>query len=86
MINLTKHKQDIFAIGILSLTIYLYLMHFLGFDFSNIFGDLGDARLNNYFLEHGYQYLLEIILLFGVPPFYYPAENVMTYLSNYRGI
>ncbi len=85
MISINKHKQDIFAIGILSLTIYLYLMHFLGFDLSNIFGDLGDARLNNYFLEHGYQYLLGNHPSFWSAPFYYPAENVMTYSDNHLG-
>lgn len=84
--NLLSHyTKDIFAVGILCSIVIVYLMHFLGTDLASIFGDLGDARLNNYFLEHGYQYLLGNHTSFWSAPFYYPAENVMTYSDNHLG-
>lgn len=85
MINLTKYKEDIFAIVLLTFVISFYLLQFLGTGLEFIFGDLGDARLNNYFLEHGYQYLLGNHSSFWSAPFYYPAENVMTYSDNHLG-
>lgn len=85
MKDLIRYKLDAVALGVLCFVIYIYLMQFLGFDLSKIFGDLGDARLNNYFLEHGYQYFLGNHPFFWSAPFYYPAENVMTYSDNHLG-
>ncbi|TXZ49446.1 YfhO family protein [Vibrio cholerae] len=52
---------------------------------SRIFGDFGDARLNNYFLEHGYQYIIGNHVSFWSAPFFYPAQYVMTYSDNHIG-
>ncbi len=80
-----KYKLDISVLAMLCIIIYLYLLHFIGFDFSMILGDLGDARLNNYLLEHGYQYLLGNHPFFWNAPFFYPALSVMTYSDNHIG-
>lgn len=85
MIKFTKYKQDIFVVILLLLVILIYLLQFLGTGLESIFGDLGDARLNNYFLEHGYQYLIGNHSSFWSAPFYYPAQNVMTYSDNHLG-
>jgi hypothetical protein len=37
-----------------------------------VFGDIGDARLNNYFLENVYQYVLGNAELLWSPHFFYP--------------
>lgn len=80
-----QNKLDGLVLFILTSVIIIYLLHFFNHDLSKIFGDLGDGRLNNYFLEHGYQYLLGNHSSFWSAPFYYPAENVMTYSDNHLG-
>jgi hypothetical protein len=49
--------------------------------FSHVSGDLGDARLLNYLLEHGYRWLLRQPLHRDLwsPPFFYPEQNVAAY-------
>jgi hypothetical protein len=46
-------------------------------------GDVGDPRLNNFILEHGYRWLLSKFTLHSLslwsPPFFFPAENVGAY-------
>jgi hypothetical protein len=56
-----------------------------GTDFSRIPGDFGDARLNNYLLEHGYQCLMHPGKPFWDAPFFYPHKNVVAYSDNYIG-
>ena len=85
MINLRNDIKDLLAVILLVTLILSYLLHFLGFSLGYIFGDLGDARLNNYFLEHGYQFLTGNHNSFWSPPFYFPAENVLTYSDNHIG-
>jgi hypothetical protein len=48
-------------------------------------GDLGDARFNNYLLEHGYLFLKGDVPSFWNAPFMYPEENVITYSDNLLG-
>jgi len=57
----------------------------IGTDFSRIPGDFGDARLNNYLLEHGYQCLMHPGKPFWDAPFFYPHKNVVAYSDNYIG-
>jgi hypothetical protein len=56
-----------------------------GTDFSRIPGDFGDARLNNYLLEHGYQCLMHPGKPFWDAPFFYPHKNVVAYSDNHIG-
>lgn len=78
-------RKDAIAIAILCSTILAYLFVHMGWGLESVFGNLGDARLNNYFLEHGWQYLLGNHKEFWSPPFFYPEKNVLTYSDNFIG-
>ncbi len=57
----------------------------MNWDLSFIPGDLGDARLNNYLLEHGFLWLIGEVHIFWNAPFFYPALNVMAFSDNHLG-
>ncbi|MCC6816875.1 MAG: hypothetical protein IT267_10725 [Saprospiraceae bacterium] len=57
----------------------------MNYDLSHIPGDLGDARLNNYFLEHSYQYFTGQIKNYWNAPMMYPDKNTLTYSDNHLG-
>ena len=48
-------------------------------------GDLGDARFNNYLLEHGYRYLVGQDKYFWNADFMYPEAEVISYSDNLLG-
>ncbi len=48
-------------------------------------GDLGDGRLNLYFLEHAYKFFTGQVKSFWDAPFMYPESNVITYSDNLLG-
>jgi hypothetical protein len=55
--------------------------------FSRIQTDLGDTRLVNYFLEHGYQHALGFFRSnFWSPSFFYPQSNVAAYSEVMIGV
>lgn len=58
---------------------------FIGFDFSSFPGDLGDARFNNYLLEHCHKFFIGEHDSFWNAPFLYPEENIITYSDNLVG-
>jgi hypothetical protein len=64
---------------------YIYLMPIFGDNFQFIPGNLGDSRLNNYFLEHAYRWFIGLEDNFWSAPFFYPAQNVMSYSDNHLG-
>ena len=57
----------------------------LFFRVDQIPGGLDDARFNMYVLEHGYRWLLGLDKSFWSAPFFYPAQNVITYSDNHLG-
>jgi hypothetical protein len=57
----------------------------LFFRFDQIPGGLDDARFNMYVLEHGYRWLTGLDKLFWSAPFFFPAQNVITYSDNDLG-
>lgn len=65
--------------------IYLFPLKFLETDFSKIPGDLGDARFNNYILEHGHKYLTGKVEKYWDAPFMYPFKNVIAFSDNLLG-
>jgi len=65
--------------------IYLVLFRMMHADLSSIPGDLGDARLNNYFLEHGYKWLAGQVKSFWNAPFFYPTVRAMSFSDNHLG-
>src|SRR5690554_544466 len=80
-----KSLKDTIAIIFLSTVIVTYLLNFLGFNLDYIFGDLVDGRLNNYFLEHGFRFVIGHYHSFWSPSFYFPVENVLVYSDNHIG-
>ena len=65
--------------------IYLVPFKMMHFNFSAIPGDLGDARLNNYVLEHGYKWINGHVTSFWNAPFFYPATQVTSFADNHLG-
>jgi hypothetical protein len=65
--------------------ILLFSFNTIGFDFSFFPGDLGDARLNLYFLEHCHLFFSGKIQSFWNAPFMFPEHNVLTYSDNLLG-
>jgi hypothetical protein len=54
-------------------------------DLSLVPGDYGDARLNNYFLEHGHRYFTFQIRKYWDAPFMFPQANTMAFSDNLLG-
>jgi hypothetical protein len=73
-----------FLIGLVS---GLYFMNFnlMGNDLQFFPGDLGDARFNNYLLEHAHLFFTGQVDSFWNAPFMFPEENVITYSDNLLG-
>lgn len=65
--------------------LYLVPISIFELDFSKIPGDFGDARFNNYILEHGYQYLVGNVNLYWDAPFMYPYKNSISFSDNLLG-
>ncbi len=57
----------------------------VGFNFDGIPGDMGDGRLNNYFLEHGYLYMTGNVNSYWDAPFFYPERSTMSMSDNLFG-
>jgi hypothetical protein len=75
------------SIALLMLIVGLYLVPIGIFetDFSKIPGDLGDARFNNYILEHGHRYISGEQESYWNAPFMYPYENTIAFSDNLLG-
>ena len=56
------------------------------YDFTSLPGDLGDARFNNYILEHGYRFITFQEDSFWNAPFMYPEEKAITLGDNLIGV
>ena len=69
----------------LSAGIYFITLNVTGYSFTHYPGDLGDGRLNNYFLEHAHKYLTGQIGSLWDAPFMYPEEKVLSYSDNLIG-
>lgn len=73
------------AFIVLIIGLSLFTFPIIGFDFAFFPGDLGDARLNLYFLEHNYQFALGNLSSYWDAPFMYPEKKVLTYSDNLMG-
>lgn len=65
--------------------LWMFTFGVIGFDFTYFPGDLGDARLNLYFLEHAHQFFTGVTSSFWDAPFMYPEQNVIAYSDNLLG-
>jgi len=73
-----------FLIGLVS-GLYFITLQILGPSFSYFPGDLGDGRLNVYFLENAYRYFSGESGSFWHAPFMYPEPNVIALSDNLLG-
>lgn len=78
-------KSTIIMLIGLILGLLLFTFNVIGFNFSFFPGDLGDARLNLYFLEHAHMFFTGKIHSFWNAPFMYPENNVIAYSDNLLG-
>jgi hypothetical protein len=65
--------------------IVLFNLNVIGLHFAFFPGDLGDGRLNLYFLEHAHQFFSGHLKSYWDAPFMYPEKNVMAYSDNLLG-
>jgi len=79
------YYQKGFVILLFLIGMYLVPLRITGFDFSQIPGDLGDSRFNNYILEHGHRYLHGEEEHFWTAPFMFPQENNVALSDNLLG-
>lgn len=86
---LKQRKQTIqLLLPLLLLVTGLYLVPIRIFesDFSKIPGDFGDARFNNYILEHDHNYFIGKVGKYWDASFMYPYSNVIALSDNLLGI
>ena len=57
----------------------------LGPRLANIPGDLGDARLNNYLLEHFFRWISGLDKSFWNAEFFYPYPDTVAFSDNFLG-
>lgn len=69
----------------LTLGLLFFCMNVVGFNFDFYPGDLGDGRLNLYFLEHAHKFFTGNLSSFWNAPFMYPQPNVIAYSDNLLG-
>lgn len=86
LLETTKQKNQFpFFIGLLA-GLILVTFNIIGFDFKYVPGDLGDARLNLYFLEHAHKWMtFQLDEGFWDAPFFYPEKNVIAFSDNLLG-
>jgi len=85
MKNKSKISGFLLIASMYCVGMYILPLQLMRFDLSRIPGDLGDARLNNYLLEHGYKWLTGQVASFWDAPFFYPALRTMSYSDNHLG-
>jgi hypothetical protein len=65
--------------------LFFFCLNITSSDFSKVPGDLGDARFNNYILEHAHLFFTGKTKEFWNAPFIYPEKNVIAYSDNLLG-
>jgi hypothetical protein len=85
----TNIKRNIITIALplflLVAGLYFVPIQIFETDFSKMPGDLGDTRLNNYFLEHGFNFFSGKTANYWDAPFLYPFENALAFSDNLLG-
>lgn len=83
--SLNKIGSFFLPFAMLCVGLYLVPINIYGPAFSKVPGDLGDARFNNYILEHNYQYFTGKVASYWDAPFMYPYKNVIAFSDNLLG-
>ena len=85
MKSILKSDYITFLIG-LTLGLMFIILPTVGYKFNYFPGDLGDGRLNLYFLEHSYKFLtFQLAESYWDAPFMFPAKDMLTYSDNLLG-
>lgn len=74
-----------FVIGLGLYGLWSFPLALFGPDRALVPGDLGDARFNNYILEHFHQYASGEVASYWDAPFMYPYKNVIALSDNLLG-
>lgn len=64
---------------------YLHVFLPLGYSLEYIYGDLGDARFNNYLLEHNYLFIIGKVDSYWSTGFMYPNKDMLAVSDNLMG-
>ena len=80
-----KWIQYLFVFGCLFHGLFSVPIELFETNLSMIPGDYGDARFNNYILEHGYKYLTGQVSSFWDAPMMYPYKNTIAFSDNLLG-
>jgi hypothetical protein len=80
-----KATNLLFPVLMMIAGIYFGVIPYFHLDLSRIPGDYGDARFNNYILEHGYLFFTGKISEYWNAPFFYPFKNVIALTDNLLG-
>jgi hypothetical protein len=65
--------------------LFFFTFNIIGFNFTHFPGDLGDSRLNLYFLEHSHLFFTGKLDSFWNAPFMFPEKRIITYSDNLLG-
>jgi hypothetical protein len=79
-----NNEKILFLLG-LAIGLYFFTFEIIGLNFKYFPGDLGDGRLNLYFLEHAYQFFTGKLDSFWDAPFMYPEKSMISYSDNLLG-
>ncbi len=83
---MTLKKFTEYTLAFITLCVGIYSLPLKSLDnFNKIPGDLGDARFNNYVLEHGHLYLSGEVENYWDAPFMFPEKNTIAYSDNLFG-
>jgi len=80
-----KFISYLLPLALLCIGLYLTPLNIYGPDFSKVPGDFGDARFNNYILEHDFKYFTGKVDKYWDAPFMYPYNNVIAFSDNLLG-
>jgi len=80
-----KIFSPLLPLALLAAGLYLVPINIYKTNFSKVPGDFGDARFNNYILEHGYKYLTGKTATYWNAPFMYPYPNTIALSDNLLG-
>src|ERR1041385_3554406 len=84
--SVSEHRTPAWVLAVVLLAALAAAMPYVGSRFEYLPGDLYDARLNLYFLEHGYKWISgQTGHSFLDAPFFYPVRRVLAYSDNLAG-
>ncbi len=77
-------NNSTFFLGLL-VCLFFFGLNITGFSLIYFPGDLGDARFNNYLLEHAFQFFCGNLDSFWSAPYMFPEKNIIAFSDNLLG-